>query len=71
MKTTFFQLFYSFQRKYCEFSKPKVGPKHYQCLESIIPPHLSTQNQDMCHDTIGSNQVIEMQSQFDRNFGTL
>ena len=37
---------------------PKVG-------SNIVSPHFSTQNQDICHDTIGSS-MIQIQSQDDQ-----
>ena len=37
---------------------------------SFIPSHFSTQNQDICHGTIGSS-LIEIQSQPDQNSSTL
>ena len=42
------------------FWSQKLAKTYYQFLEStmmLIPPHFSTQNQDMCHDTTGSSTI--------------
>ena len=43
-----------------DFKTQKLARTYYQCLEcaiTLVPPHFTTQNQDMCHNTIGSNLV--------------
>ena len=43
---------------------------HNHSLKPFIPPHYSTQNQDMRHGTIGSGKS-ENESQHDWNYSTL
>ena len=43
---------------------------HNRSFELLAPPHIRAQNQDMCHGSIGCDQ-IEIQSQPNQSFGTL
>ena len=64
--------------KFLWIFEAKSWPKHiYQCLEFAKTTHFNrsflltlTQNQDMCHGTIGSG-LLQMQSQLDQNSSTL
>ena len=42
---------------------------HKWLVKPLIPRHLSTHNDDMCHNTIGSG-LIEIESNHDWNYDT-